>query len=342
MRDIYSAKHYQQLLLILIFVLGIFLVFELRIVFNSILGAIVLYTLFKPFYLGLRDNYKLNPGLSSAIIILISFLILIIPFTAVSWMMINKINEFRAQGIMTNGFIQRVNVIAGKEFNDPLFIEHKLQNVQIWAFDLFSDAINGLLTSIFQIVIMYFILYFMFNNHGIFEETLAKYIPFKQRSTDILGKELKKITHSNILGQAIVAFIQAICVMAGFKIFGFDDPVFWGVIAGFLSFIPFIGVPSIFIGASVFAFIMGNKFAGFGMIVWGIIVIAIIENYLRIYLGRRIADAHPLITVIGVIIGIPTFGILGIVFGPLLLSYFVMLIKIYEDKYVLMNSGKSV
>jgi predicted PurR-regulated permease PerM len=337
MHEIYSAKHYQQLLLILILVLGIFLIFELTELLNSILGAIVLYTLFKPFYLSLRQNYKINSGISSLIIMLISFLIIVIPFTAVSWMMINKINEFRTQGIMNNGLIQKINDFAGKKFDDPLFFQHKLQDLQTWAFGLFSEAVNSVIRTIFQIVMMYFILYFMFVNHETFEGTVSKYIPIKQRSTTILGNELRNITHSNILGQAIIAIAQSICVITGFAVFKLDDPIFWGVIAGFLSFIPILGVPAIFIGAATYSFITGNNFAGIGMIIWGIIVIAVIENYLRIYLGRRIADAHPLITVIGVIIGLPTFGIVGIVFGPLLLSYFVMLVKIYEEKYILLN-----
>jgi predicted PurR-regulated permease PerM len=334
MQEIYSAKHYQQLLLILILVLGIFLVFELTELLNSILGAIVLYTLFKSFYINLKKNYKFKPGVASLLIMLISFLIIIIPFTFVSWMMINKINEFRTLGIMNNGVIQKINNFAGKEFDDPIFLQHKIQDLQAWAFGLFSEAINSVIRTIFQLVMMYFILYFMFVNHETFEGTVAKYIPIRQRSTTILGNELRNITNSNILGQAIIAVVQMICVITGFAVFKIDDPLFWGVIAGFLSFIPILGVPVIFIGAALYSFITGNNFAGFGMIVWGIIVIAIIENYLRIYLGRRIADAHPLITVIGVIIGIPTFGIVGIVFGPLLLSYFVMLVRIYEEKYI--------
>src|SRR5437868_11052930 len=107
MRDIYTAKHYQQLLLWLILALGIFLIFELKALFSSILGAIVLYTLFKPFYLRLVEKFNIHPAISGFIVIILSFLIIIIPFTALSWMMINKINEFRSQGIMMNIFIQK-------------------------------------------------------------------------------------------------------------------------------------------------------------------------------------------------------------------------------------------
>jgi predicted PurR-regulated permease PerM len=55
---------------------------------------------------------------------------------------------------------------------------------------------------------------------------------------------------------------------------------------------------------------------------------------MRMMIAKRIADTHPLITVIGVVIGLPYFGILGLVFGPLLLSYFVLLVRMYESRFV--------
>jgi len=58
--------------------------------------------------------------------------------------------------------------------------------------------------------------------------------------------------------------------------------------------------------------------------------IGYIDQFLRFIINKRVANTHPLITVIGVIIGIPLFGILGLVFGPVLLSYFLLLVEIYE------------
>ncbi|HEY0245346.1 MAG TPA: AI-2E family transporter, partial [Mucilaginibacter sp.] len=63
---------------------------------------------------------------------------------------------------------------------------------------------------------------------------------------------------------------------------------------------------------------------------YGLLFIGNIDNVLRMIINRRIANTHPIISVIGVFVGLPLFGILGLVFGPLLLSYFLLLIEIYE------------
>jgi predicted PurR-regulated permease PerM len=74
----------------------------------------------------------------------------------------------------------------------------------------------------------------------------------------------------------------------------------------------------------------GNNFGGWAMLIFGFVVIINIDNVLRFMIAKKVGNIHPVITVIGVVIGIPLFGILGLVFGPLLFSYFFLLIRIYE------------
>ena len=62
----------------------------------------------------------------------------------------------------------------------------------------------------------------------------------------------------------------------------------------------------------------GNEFGGYAMLIFGFLVIINIDNVLRFLIAKRVGNIHPIITVIGVVIGIPLFGILGLVFGPLL------------------------
>jgi predicted PurR-regulated permease PerM len=111
---------------------------------------------------------------------------------------------------------------------------------------------------------------------------------------------------------------------------GYKDPVFWGVITAFISFVPVLGPPVVFVPAAILQIADGNNFAGWAMLIFGFVVIINIDNVLRFIIAKKVGNIHPIITVIGVIIGIPLFGILGLVFGPLLLSYFILLVKIYE------------
>jgi predicted PurR-regulated permease PerM len=115
-----------------------------------------------------------------------------------------------------------------------------------------------------------------------------------------------------------------------FYVLGYKDPVFWGIITAFISFVPVLGPPVVFVPAAILQIANGNNFAGWAMLIFGFVVIINIDNVLRFIIAKKVGNIHPIITVIGVIIGIPLFGILGLVFGPLLLSYFILLVKIYE------------
>ena len=69
---------------------------------------------------------------------------------------------------------------------------------------------------------------------------------------------------------------------------------------------------------------------GLGLAVYGGLVIINIDNIARFTLQKKFADVHPLITVFGVIVGLNLFGIPGLIFGPLMLSYFIIFIKMYR------------
>src|SRR5690606_37299298 len=176
----------------------------------------------------------------------------------------------------------------------------------------------------------YFLLYFMFVHFRAFERGLLRYSPFKVENAVMFGNELRNITYSNVIGQTFIALIQGGTLALGFWIFGFEDALFWGVICAVLAFIPLLGPPLIFVPAAVLALTQGNNVAGIGLLIYGFVVVINIDNVLRLMIAKRVGDIHPIITVVGVIIGIPLFGVMGLVYGPLLLSYFLITVRIFE------------
>jgi predicted PurR-regulated permease PerM len=111
-------------------------------------------------------------------------------------------------------------------------------------------------------------------------------------------------------------------------IFGLEDPIFWGTITFFVSFLPVVGAPLVFVPAGLIALAYGDSYAGYGIMIYGFVLVTNIDNVMRLFISRYFADSHPLITILGVIAGIPVFGILGLVFGPLLISWFLLLTRI--------------
>jgi predicted PurR-regulated permease PerM len=161
-----------------------------------------------------------------------------------------------------------------------------------------------------------------------------KYLPFDTMQSQQFGLELKNITFSNIIGQGLIGLSQGIIVALGFLIFGIPDPLFWGIVSIFVCFLPVVGAPIIFVPAAIIELSSGNHVAGYGMLIWGGVLVTLVDNFLRQFISKKIADTHPLITIIGVIIGIPLFGLIGLVIGPFLISFFFLLIKMYEGSYM--------
>ena len=97
--------------------------------------------------------------------------------------------------------------------------------------------------------------------------------------------------------------------------------------------IPFIGGFLGIIPAFIITYASGNNFQAWGILLYGIIIVGSTDNLIRLFVLKRLDDVHPLITLVGVIIGVPLFGFIGLIFGPLLLSLFLVAIKIYKEEY---------
>ena len=327
-----SKKQKQNIILIMIVLLGLFLAYSLRIIFSAILGAIILYTLFRNLYIKLVVEKKWRNIFAFIFIAISTFTIIILPFFTLSWMVIDKLSYFNSNPKYIQDLIRHLSSISGIDLNHSSILETVIKNIETWALGSFPTLVNALLSVFLLITIMYFLLYFMFKEYINFEAAIIHYLPFNKENSLTLGTELSKITFSNVLGQGIIAIAQGTLIGIGFYIFNITDPIFWGVVGVLLSFIPIVGSGLVFIPAALIAISYQNYTAGFGILLWGALIVANIDNVIRLIINRKYANTHPIVSIVGVIIGIPVFGVLGLVLGPLLISYFILLIKIYESE----------
>lgn len=326
----FNYKQRNNIVLIILIILGCAILYSLRTIAGSLLSTVIMYNIFKPIYLLLTERRGWNRILAAVAIIVSSFVILIVPFVTLSFMVIRKITDFNQDPMRIKILLGKLDDFAGSKLNQPDLLENIIQRLRTFAEGLFPSILGGAVDLLLGIVIMYFLLYFMFTKHEQFEDGLLHYSPFSEQNSLKFATELKNTTYSNILGQGFIAVVQGSLVGVGFFMFGINDAIFWGVISTFLSFLPVIGSPLVFVPAAIIELANGNKFAGIGLLLWGFLLITSIDNVIRFIIAKRVADTHPIITGIGVVIGIPVFGIMGIVFGPLLFSYFILTIRIYE------------
>jgi predicted PurR-regulated permease PerM len=264
--------------------------------------------------------------IAATLLIVLSLVIIVLPFLTLSLMVVDKVSEFQNDPIRIKNIMNKI----GSKIDQPHLFDKAMAKLNQVAEELFPSMLTGAASIVLGLLIMYFLLYFMFVQKEEFEAGLLKYAPFREQNALKFANELKMTTYSNVLGQGFIAIVQGALVSLGFFMCGIRDPIFWGVISTFLSFLPVVGAPVVFVPAALIELASGNSSGGWGLLLWGFIVIINIDNVIRMVIAKNVSDTHPIITVVGVIIGIPIFGILGLVFGPLLLSYFILTIKIYE------------
>lgn len=325
-----QLKQKNTYILLIIIFLGIIIVLGLSGILGGLLGAIIIYVLLRPLNIYLQEKRKWNRSLVTTLLLLLSFACLIAPLFFLIKMISEKVIYYLSKPELTSEILKNIDRIATEKFNEPDFVAGLIETLKTGSASIFSSVVNGAAHTFIQVVVMYFILYFAMKNFREFEKGLLHNLPFNTPNSLKMGYELRNMTYSNILGQGFIAIIQGTLLGLGFLIFGIPEPIFWGVIATFLCMIPMFGAPFVFVPAGIVELSNGNIMEGLGIIIYGYLIITTIDNFIRMAIGKKIANTHPLITIIGVVIGIPIFGILGILFGPLMLSLFIILVKIYN------------
>ncbi|MCT1533133.1 MULTISPECIES: AI-2E family transporter [Sphingobacterium] len=329
--DVFSQKERNIIILIIIVVLGGVILYATSGIFGAFLGTMVMYTLFRNLNIFLIEKWNWPKPVSAVVIIVLSIFIIVLPFFGIGKMLFSKAIELQQNPQWISKIMDAINHFVGDKLGQPDLIEKQLEASSSYFGGLLTSALSGAANVFLEVAVMYFLLYFLFVNYRGFEGSLIHYLPFDDENAVAFGEELKNITYSNIIGQTVIAIIQGAFLAVGFWIFGAKDPLFWGVICAILSFIPLLGPPLIFVPAAVILLADGMTWQGVGLLVWGFGLVINIDNVLRLVIAKKLGDIHPIITVVGVIIGIPLFGLIGLVYGPLLLAYFLIAVRIYKS-----------
>lgn len=203
--------------------------------------------------------------------------------------------------------------------------------------DWISSNLQGLAGGTFNVFIaiglMYFMLYYMLTNRRTFRESMLEYIPLSEKNLKLIGKDSQELVKSNAIGIPLVALLQGLVALIGFLILGVEDPFFWFAIVTVGSMIPFVGTALGIVPVCIILYAAGDIWQAIVMIIYGTVVVGSTDNLFRLVIQKRLADVHPLITIIGVIVGVPLFGFIGLIFGPIVVSIFLLIVKIYKQEY---------
>lgn len=328
------AKIIRQIFVLLLIVLmGTLILRETLPYLTGVLGAITLYILMRKWMTILVNKKKWKPSLAAIVLMLISFVGILLPIAGIVMMLGNKIGKAveNSKEVITavKDQISKVEHYVGFDINSKI----DTGAITGWISENLQGLVGGTFNAFIAIGLMYFMLYYMLTNRRQLRESLKDYIPMSRENVSVVGKEVQMMVRSNALGIPLVAVAQGIIALIGFWIFGVEDPFFWFVITTIGSMIPFVGTLIGILPVFVISLASGDNFQAYGILLYGFIVVGSTDNIIRLYVLKKLDDVHPLITLIGVIVGVPIFGFIGLIFGPLLISLFMAMVRIYRIEY---------
>ena len=322
----------QLFVLLLIVLIGGLIFREMAPYFSGVLGSITLYVLLKkPMAKLIKGGWK--PDLAAGLLMLGSVVVILIPVSGAVLMLGNKVSQAVNNSEKVTAAIKSQLQSVESYVDYDLSSSIDVSEVSGWFSKNLQGFAGSTFTSVIAIGIMYFFLYFMLTNRKEMRESLFEYIPISTENLKTIGSKIRRMVRANALGIPLVAIAQGIVALIGFLIFGIEDPFFWAVIVAIGSMIPFVGNMLGTLPVFVLTLSAGDTFQAWGILIYGIVVVGSTDNLIRLYVLKKLDDVHPLITMIGVLIGIPLFGFIGLIFGPLFVSLFLIIVQIYKDEY---------
>ena len=333
MRSLSSENLKQYLLLLLIIILVVVLGWQMVSFLPGVLGAITMYILMRERYFRLTVIKNWKKWVTAALFITVAIVVFVLPIILTVQMLFPKFYGLISNPDKLNHLL---DLFTGKL--ERIVPQLKVDDNQIkeWVQGIIN-SVPGFLSAtadlLGNLVLAFFLLYFMLVDGRKMERKIQRFLPLQEDNIDNIWAATRVMVVSNAIGIPLLALCQGAVAVVGYAIFGVSDPVMWGILTGVFSMIPLIGSALIWLPICIYMFATGDITMGIGLFLFSVLITGSIDNVLRFTLLKKIGDVHPLITVLGVIVGLPLFGFMGLIFGPLMISYLLLLIKIYRVEF---------
>ena len=184
---------------------------------------------------------------------------------------------------------------------------------------------------LFAFALMTFTLFFFFRDGRKIASLLRDLIPLPPAQRQRISREFQEVVNATIVGDLVVALIQGSLGGLAFWVLGLAAPLFWGAVMTFLSVLPVIGAPLVYVPAGILLIFRGEHAAGVALLLWGTVVVSQIDNVLRPILISGRTKLPTLVLFFSLLGGIYMFGFFGIIAGPLVAALFGSMIGIYQE-----------
>jgi predicted PurR-regulated permease PerM len=315
---------------ILIVVLGAVVAYAIAPYASGLLGAAILYVIGAPIH---RRLARLVGAHAAAALVLVLLGVLIILPGA--WLLNLVIVQapITLRNLQESTFIDRLSALRIEGVDLGAQIASASGALISWfsghAIGFFGSATR----SVLNLVIAFFALYYLLISASTAWRWVAAFLPFSNESNEQLRLRFTSITEAMLLGTALTAVLQGALIGVAFGVVGLPNAVFWGVITAFASILPVLGSALVWLPGVIVLLVQQRFGAAIALLVIGGLLASNLDNVVRPVVYRKVSDVHPLTTLVGAFAGVSLFGLVGLLLGPLAITYFFELIDIYELEY---------
>src|SRR5213592_3190026 len=323
-----DTNHQRAALLVLL--LGIGLVIALAPYATGLIGIPVLYAVFAPVHVWL--SLRVRPKIAASLVVVLALFLIVVPGVSFAGLIVNQAQQITGS-VVRNPILGRIAQLELGGVDIGPRIADLGAKIVGWlgssAFGLIGTATRLAL----NLTISLFGLFYLLLRPGETWEAVRPYIPFSAKNTEKLRQRFRDVTTSTIIGTGLTAAAQGAILGLAFWIVGLPNALFWGVVTMVFGILPIVGSGLVWVPAAI-ALLIGNRPGPAALITLVGLFVGNVDYILRPMVFRRWANIHPLITLVGALAGVPYFGILGLLIGPLALSYFFELVKMYREEYL--------
>lgn len=325
----------KQVMILFLLLLMVYLsIKELYVFFPGLLGALTLYILSRNSYFQLIYHRKWKKGRTAGLYLFGYFLLLALLIYITFILLEKKVHPFLNDPAFMLTKAKNAIYDVQQQTGITFISEDTMSDLQRRLSDFLPQLVNDTANLVLNLALLLFVLYYMLVHGKEMETFLSHILPLKKTNIELLAAETKRLVKASALGIPLISVIQGVTATVGYIIFGVNEYVLWGFLTGVFAFFPVVGTMIIWVPLVIFMYASGDTWNATGLLLYSFIITGNIDYLSRITILKRLGHVHPMITVLGVIVGLGLFGFIGLIFGPLLVNYIILLFRIYISEFI--------
>lgn len=301
---------------------------------GGILGACTIYIMVRDQMLYLTQKKKIRKSVTAIILLIEAILCFLVPLSLAVWLLISKLQTVNVD---TATFVDTITNLADwihRKTEYDLLSKENISSIASILPGIGQFLMGGISSFAVNLFVLVFVLYFMLIGGTKMEQYIYELLPFSDSNKKHVMNEINMIVRANAIGIPLLAIIQGAIATLGYYLFDAPSALLFGFLTCFATVIPIVGTTLVWFPLAAYMAISGDWPHAIGLLLYCGLIVTNIDNLIRFILQKKMADTHPLITIFGVVIGLSLFGFMGVIFGPLLISIFILCVNIFKEQYL--------